>query len=112
MRDSMPRQLSQFDFHHTLADHAGSAVVVFSNPGCGACRHLLRVLAGMPELTVYTVDAQRDPGLVREFEVFHLPALFLYRDGVFHCQLHSPAEPARIRAAMHAALALPAEEAP
>lgn len=112
MRCKMARQLSQFDFHHRLATHTGIAVVVFSRPGCGACRQLKSVLAAMPELPVFEVDAERDPALVREFEVFHLPALFLYRAGAYHCQLHCGSAPAAISAAVAAALALPAEEAP
>lgn len=108
--------LSQFDLHHRLADMTGVALVMFSSPGCGGCRHLRRVLQEVvglqPAWRVFEVDAQRDPGLSNEFEVFHLPTVFLFLDGEFHCRLEAEARPAAIVSAAHAALQQPAEEAP
>jgi thioredoxin-like negative regulator of GroEL len=65
-----------------------------------------------PQLHLFEVDAQRDTALVREFEVFHLPSMFLFKDGHFHCALHSPANPDALRRHIDLALAAPAEEAP
>ena len=56
------------------------------------------------------VDAAKDPALAREFEVFHLPAVFVFVDGTYHCALHSEARPERIEAALQSALAAPEEE--
>lgn len=108
----MIQQLSQFDFHHRIGAQRGACVVLFTAPGCGACRHLKGMLAGMTDLQVFEIDAARDPGLAREFEVFHLPALFLYRDGAYHRSLECAAHPAAIRNAIATTLALPPEEAP
>lgn len=108
--------LDQFDYHHTLAATPGPALVVFTAPACGACRHLRQVLAGhapvFADLRLFEVDAGRDLGLTREFEVFHLPALFLYRDGQFHGPVAAEPTPGRLRAAIDAALARPPQEAP
>jgi thioredoxin-like negative regulator of GroEL len=111
------KTLSQFDFHHALAETPGVSLVMFGSPDCGGCRHLKQVLAAMaahgdPGLHLFEVDAQRDTGLAREFEVFHLPSLFLFQDGQFHCELHSPPLPAELRRRIHEALRRPAEEAP
>ena len=110
------RQLDQFGFHHTLEASAGPALVFFTGPACGACKRLRRVLEEaaplFADIALFEVDAERDMGLVREFEVFHLPAMFLFRDGRFHCELHSEPTPPRLREAIDAALAAPSQEAP
>lgn len=108
--------LDQFRFHHVLEDTAGVVLVFFSGPHCGACRHLRRglqeYLASIGGLTVFEVDAARDLALARAMNVFHLPSLFLYRDGHFHCQLHSEARVEKLRAAIDTALQRPPEEEP
>jgi thioredoxin-like negative regulator of GroEL len=113
---AVPEPLNQFDFHHRLNDLTGVAVVMFSAAGCGGCRHLRRVMrevAGLrPDWHLFEVDAHRDAALCNEFEVFHLPSLFLFRDGAFHCALHAEARPGAVVAAAETALAAPAEEAP
>ena len=113
----MPAQtLTQFDFHHTLAQTEGVSLVYFTAPGCGACRQLKQLLESYPQefalLTIFEVDAQQDMALTREFEVFHLPALFLFQDGRFHAPIHSePALPS-LFAAIDSALAGEPQEAP
>lgn len=108
--------LEQFDFHHRLEATPGTALVVFSAPACGACRALKRELLGAGEVlsgvTVFEVDAQRDMGLVREFEVFHLPSLFLYQEGRFHCQLQARAEARDLARAIAQALQHAPQEQP
>lgn len=104
------------DFHHRLAETPGISLVLFTGPACGACKRLKQLLDGHPDLFadihLFEVDAGRDMALTREFGVFHLPAMFLFRAGDYHCALHSEAQPERLRAAIDAALARPAEEAP
>jgi thioredoxin 1 len=108
--------LSQFDFHSRMADFRGATLVAFTSPGCGACRHLRLVLQQLrreePDWRVFEVDAQREQALTNEFEVFHLPTIFLFLDGQYHCQLRAEARPGSILSATHAALQQPAEEAP
>ncbi len=112
---SLPK-IDQFDFHRRLAETPGIGLIMFASPGCGGCRHLRHVLhqvqTEQPHWQLYEVDAQQDPGLVHEFEVFHLPTLLLFQNGEFHCQLSAEARPAAIIAATLEALGRPAEEAP
>jgi thioredoxin-like negative regulator of GroEL len=108
--------LDQFNFHRHLADTDGPALVMFSSPDCGGCRHLARVFdeidGARPDWHLFRVDAQRDAALTHEFEVFHLPTVFLFNDGDFHCELRAEARPATIIAAAEQALQRPPEEAP
>lgn len=110
------QRLDQFDFHHRLEELPGVSLVIFTGPACGACKRLKRVLEGEPllfeDLHLFEVDAQRDMALTREFGVFHLPAMFLYRDGTFHRELHSEALAGKLRSAIDTALAAPSQEAP
>jgi thioredoxin 1 len=108
--------LDEFGFHHALAGTHGLALVMFTGAGCSSCRAWKRLLAAYraqhPELALFEVDAGHAQALAREFSVFHLPALFLYRDGHFHCALQAEAHPDKLRAAIEAALVAPAQEAP
>jgi thiol-disulfide isomerase/thioredoxin len=109
-------QLDQFDFHAALADMTGPTLIMFSSPDCGGCRHLRGVLREVtvrePGWLVFEVDAQRDPALANEFEVFHLPTVFLFNKGEFHCQLEAEAGTVAIISATRSALLQPAGEAP
>ena len=108
--------LDQFNFHHVLEETRGLALVFFTGPYCGACHALRRGLAAYLEASedvqVFEVDAECDPGLAREFEVFHLPSLFLYVEGRYHCELRSEPRVTEIGQAVAAALQQPAREAP
>jgi glutaredoxin len=108
--------LDEFGFHHRLAQTPGTALVMFTGQGCSSCRAWKRLLADYaarhPDLHLFEVDAGHAQALAREFGVFHLPALFLYRDGHYHCALHSEARPEALAAALRAALAAPPQEAP
>ncbi|WP_019625947.1 thioredoxin family protein [Thioalkalivibrio sp. ALJT] len=108
--------LTQFDFHQRLMDLPGAAVILFTRQGCGACKVMGRVLADWREEAdapaLFVVDAETDTALVREFEVFHLPALFVFRAGAYHGRLEAPPRLPLLRAALAAVLARPPEEAP
>lgn len=111
-----PARLTQFDFHHRLAETPGVSLVLFTRPGCGACRHwraLLERYSADPRVAQhFEVDVEQDIALAREFAVFHLPALFLYRDGQFHAELRCEAQAERLTAAIAQALAAPAQDMP
>ncbi len=102
-------------FHRSLAAQRGSAVVVFGKPGCGACRHALE---RVPELArdrvdaLFYVDVEVSPALARAFDLFHLPTLVLYVDGVYHAQLDAPLTRTDWPTALQAALVAPAQEEP
>jgi thioredoxin-like negative regulator of GroEL len=112
----MPTPLDQFEFHQRLADTGGAALVMFGAVDCGSCRHLGRVILEVqrrrPDWAYFEVDAQRDAALTHEFEVFHLPTLFLFSDGEFHCELRAEARPGAIIGAIEQALCEPPAEAP
>ncbi len=114
MHEMLPK-MSQFSLHHRIAKDPALTLVFFTSPACIACRHLKRVLHEVqiqhPNVRIYKVDAEREGGLVREFEIFHLPALFLFSDGNYHCALDCEARVEAIERAIEEALQLPAEEA-
>jgi thioredoxin 1 len=108
--------LDQFDFHHQIGDTQGPALVLFHTPGCPSCRHWKRLLTDYADLhdgvALYQVDVQRDMALAHEFGLFHLPALFLFVDGRFHCEIQSEARVEMMHAAIGAAIEAPPREAP
>jgi thioredoxin 1 len=108
--------LDEFGFHHRLAATRGVALVMFTSTGCSSCRSWKRLLGAYhsqhPELALFEVDAGHAQALAREFNVFHLPALFLYRNGHFHGALHCEAQLDKLHAAIGDALVAPAQEAP
>lgn len=110
------RELTQFDFHHTLAETPGVSLVWFTATGCGACRQLERLFAEhareFAALNLFRVDARQDMALTREFEVFHLPALFLFVDGSYYAPIHAEPLPASLLQAIDEALAGEPQEAP
>ncbi len=61
---------------------------------------------------LFRVDVQTAPALARAFDVFHLPALFLFRDGRYHARLACMVTPAALAEAIDRALAAPAVEEP
>ncbi len=113
--DALPT-LDDFDFHARLADQPGVALVMFTRPGCSACRHWAQLLAEWhrqhPEHAVYAVDVEQNMALAREFDIFHLPSLHLYVDGEYHAELQSEARLPKLQAAIAAALAAGPREAP
>ena len=57
-------------------------LLMFTKPGCGVCRAMVVALDDVDVAwPVFEVDAEGAAGLIDEHEVFHLPALFLYRGG-------------------------------
>jgi thiol-disulfide isomerase/thioredoxin len=106
--------LDEFRYHHRLRDVGGVALVLFSSPTCGTCRTVERrlpesVTAG---IRLFLVDVQQSPALARAHDIFHLPALLLYREGAFHARLDCQVTPAALEGAINAALAAPAQEEP
>jgi len=108
--------LDQFDFHDRIGGTHGPALVLFHTPGCASCRHWKQLLSNYArlhgELTLYQVDVQRDMALAHEFGFYHLPALYLFLDGRFHCELQSEARMEHFHSALNDALRAPPQEAP
>lgn len=105
------RALDPLDFYPTLDASSGVVLVVFVRPACGACRALKAALDRI-ELPSLLVDVEQGPGLAQTFELFHLPAMFVWREGEYHAPVDAAPRPAAILAAVDAALAGPAQEEP
>ena len=110
------KMLTQFDFYPEIENTKGLSLVYFSAHACSSCKHLTHVLADLakeqPELSIFKVDAQQDQALIQEYEVFHLPAMFLFKEGQYHSELQCEARPNSILTCISSASQQPAEEAP
>lgn len=106
--------LDESRYHPCLLETGGIALVLFTSPACGACRVVERRLprAAPPGTHLFKVDVQQATGLARAFDLFHLPSLFLYRDGLFHARLDCEITAPALHAALARALAQAAEEEP
>ena len=119
-----PQELDEFNFHQTIDDSSGLALVFFTGPHCASCHHLRDLFTDETQrlkkyfsennlqFNVFEIKANKANALVNEFSVFHLPSLFLYQSGQYHCELQSQAHPQKIVEAIELALSKPAEEEP
>lgn len=107
-------ELTDFDAERRLLELPGTSLLVFTSTGCASCRWARRELSGMalPVDRLCWVDAGRNGGLVQRYEVFHLPSLFLVRDGLFYGAVHSRLSPPLLAAAITITLNNPTEELP
>ena len=90
----------------------GDVLVVLGTASCGACRRARQLLAvlssgafGEPPMAFFYVDAAHAMGLVEDWEVFHLPALMLLRDGEAWARVQAPLEAKALASAVRAARA-------
>lgn len=106
--------LDEASYHARLAATPGIALVLFSSPDCGTCRVVEKRLpeAVPAHAALFKVDVQRATALARAFDIFHLPDLFLYRDGHFHARLNCEIAAPALAAAVARALGAPPEEEP
>jgi len=108
--------LNTHNFHHVLEEVSGVSLVFFTHTLCSSCRAWKQLLqtysASHPAIRIFEVDAETEMALTNEFEVFHLPALFLYKDGRYHAPLQSMASLEAIDQAITHLFSKPAEELP
>jgi hypothetical protein len=107
-------ELTDLDADRYLLDLPGTSLLIFTSIGCASCRWARRELPNLPlpiQRLVW-VDAGNNGGLVTRYEVFHLPALFVIRDGQFYGALQSNLQAAALIQALDTALSRPAEELP
>lgn len=117
-------ELDEFTFFPELDESSGIVMVFFSGPHCASCHHLKLLLNTesnqfinhysrlKTNFTAYEIKADKAAALVNEFGVFHLPSMYIYKNGQFHCELHAEAVPAKLIEAIDIALTLPAQEEP
>ena len=88
-------RLAEGAFHARLAAAPGVTAVLFTAPHCGACRAwkqlLPEALAGVAD-ALFEVDVGEATGVARYYGIFHLPTIYLYRDGWFHAELQCEAK--------------------
>ena len=90
-------------------------MVLFSAPHCGACgawKQLLPSALADQADVFYEVDVSEATGVARYFDIFHLPTVYLYRDGQFHAELQCEARPDSIRQTTYQLLNTPAQDEP
>ena len=68
-------------------------------------------LAGIAR-QLFEVDVSEATGVARYFDIFHLPTLYLYRDGHFHAELQCEASMPAIRQTAIELLAAPGQDEP
>lgn len=107
-------ELSDFDIDHQLLELPGISLLVFTGVGCASCRYARQQLPGLAlEIEqVCWIDAEENGGAVARYEVFHLPALFVVRDGQFYGVLRSPLNQDALQQALRLALLTEPQELP
>jgi len=108
-------RLTEGNFHARIVASTSTAVVLFSAPGCGACRTWKRLLpdalSGLAD-TLYEVDVSEATGVARYYNIFHLPTIYLYRNGKFHAELQCEVRRDSIRQSALRMLEEPAQDEP
>ena len=107
--------LTEGDYHARIARASGHAVVLFTHVHCASCRAWKRLLPEALSTRVqhfFEVDVALDTGAARYFGIFHLPTIYLYRNGQFHAELQCAAQRDVIQRAVDRLFALPAQEEP
>ncbi|ALI03075.1 thioredoxin TrxA [Pseudomonas sp. FW306-02-F02-AA] len=107
-------ELTDFDADQRLLAMSGVSLVIFTSVGCSSCRWARQQL---PELELEVdqlcwIDAGNNGGVVERYQVFHLPALFVVRDGEFYGALQSRLARTELNAALGQALSRNPEELP
>ena len=107
-------ELTDFDADQRLLAMSGVSLVIFTSVGCASCRFAREQL---PRLDLQVdrlcwIDAGDNGGVVERYQVFHLPALFVVRDGEFFGAIKSRLTSTELNAAVGQALTRTAEELP
>lgn len=107
-------ELTDLDADQLLLSLPGTSLVVFTSPGCASCRYARERLPrlGLPIERLAWIDAGANGGLVQRYEVFHLPMLFVVRDGHFQGVLQCRLEKRALEYAIRDALGRSADELP
>ncbi|MFJ7284504.1 thioredoxin family protein [Pseudomonas sp. NPDC099000] len=107
-------ELTDFDADQRLLAMSGVSLVIFTSVGCASCRFAREQLPGL-DLAIDRlcwIDAGDNGGLVERYQVFHLPALFVVRDGEFFGSVQSRLTSTGLNETVRQALSRNAEELP
>ncbi|SDP33224.1 hypothetical protein SAMN04489798_5396 [Pseudomonas arsenicoxydans] len=107
-------ELTDFDADQRLLASSGVSLVIFTSVGCASCRFAREQLPRL-DLAIDRlcwIDAGDNGGLVERYQVFHLPALFVVRDGEFFGPVQSRLTGIGLNEALGQALNRIAEELP
>ncbi|AZD30945.1 Putative thioredoxin [Pseudomonas chlororaphis] len=107
-------ELTDFDIDQRLLAMSGVSLVIFTSVGCASCRWARQQLPGfdLPIERLCWIDAGNNGGAVERYQVFHLPALFVVRDGEFYGALQSRLTPGELSERLVQALNRIPEELP
>jgi hypothetical protein len=107
-------QLTDFDVDQQLLALPGVSLLIFTSVGCSSCRWARNHLPeqSLPIDRLCWIDAEENGGAVQRYGVFHLPAVFVLRDGEFFGALRSRLLREEIIAGLDHALSGNPEELP
>jgi hypothetical protein len=109
-------QLTDFDFDldQQLLALPGVSLLIFTSLGCSSCRWARHHLPeqSIPVDRLCWIDAEENGGAVQRYGVFHLPAMFVVRDGAFFGPLRTQISAEAITAGLAVALATAPDELP
>ena len=115
-REESVQRVSELGFWQHMVQERDWTILFFSSAGCSSCKIWRRLLAeweqSRTDLQVWEADAGIEMGLAQEFEVYHLPALFVFRDGRYQRPMQVEARLSALDPWLAAHADLPPEEAP
>ena len=84
----MIRDVTDMEFDRLVEDASVPVLVEFWQPGCGGCRALMGELEKLQaevtdRLLIVKMNVQENHQIPAELEISSLPALALYRNGLF-----------------------------
>ncbi|MDH5546537.1 MAG: thioredoxin family protein [Gammaproteobacteria bacterium] len=110
------KPLDQFTFHHILSEAPGTSVILFWKKSCSSCAYWRKLLLEFQQqnrnIRLFDVDVELDPGLAEEHEIFHLPAIYVYRDGDYYGEVQCEAHLGNLQECLNRALSQPPQEMP
>lgn len=107
-------QLTDFDLDQQLLALPGISLLIFTSVGCSSCRWARQHLPGLalPVQRLCWIDAEENGGAVQRYGVFHLPTLFVVRDGEFYGAMRCQLSAAALIERLERSLAQPSDELP
>ncbi len=82
----MALDLDENNFHKTILNSKGVALVDFWAPWCGACRRQLPIIEDLSkemsdEILIAKVNVENSQNLANIFKISSIPTLIIFKDG-------------------------------